>query len=197
MGRTLQKSPQQNRCGLFLVETKRIELSTNQSPPFVPDAAHPSRRGLQKKGTIFRWCLWWRRRGSNSRPTNPHRSRRMLRIRHGGECRKKAPSSDGAFGGDEEDRTLDLTDANRTLSQLSYAPNFCGGPNSDREIYYSIQWGACQYKIPNYGGNFDASGRTDGPLNAPRASAAPLPRSLPKRASPRRGAPPPPSPPSA
>ena len=25
-------------------------------------------------------------------------------------------------GGDEEDRTLDLTDANRTLSQLSYAP---------------------------------------------------------------------------
>ena len=45
---------------------------------------------------------------------------------------------------------------------------------------------ACQYKIPNYGGNFDASGRTDGPLNAPRASAAPLPRSLPKRASPRR-----------
>ena len=27
------------------------------------------------------------------------------------------------FGGDGEDRTLDLTDANRTLSQLSYAPN--------------------------------------------------------------------------
>ena len=29
------------------------------------------------------------------------------------------------FGGDEEDRTLDLTDANRTLSQLSYAPKRC------------------------------------------------------------------------
>ena len=32
------------------------------------------------------------------------------------------------LGGDEEDRTLDLTDANRTLSQLSYAPklfSFC------------------------------------------------------------------------
>ena len=28
------------------------------------------------------------------------------------------------FGGDEEIRTLDLTDANRTLSQLSYAPTF-------------------------------------------------------------------------
>ena len=28
------------------------------------------------------------------------------------------------FGGDEEDRTLDLTDANRTLSQLSYAPGY-------------------------------------------------------------------------
>ena len=27
-----------------------------------------------------------------------------------------------SFGGDEEDRTLDLTDANRTLSQLSYGP---------------------------------------------------------------------------
>lgn len=27
-------------------------------------------------------------------------------------------------GGDEEDRTLDLTDANRTLSQLSYAPKY-------------------------------------------------------------------------
>ena len=27
-----------------------------------------------------------------------------------------------SHGGDEEDRTLDLTDANRTLSQLSYAP---------------------------------------------------------------------------
>lgn len=26
------------------------------------------------------------------------------------------------LSGDEEDRTLDLTDANRTLSQLSYAP---------------------------------------------------------------------------
>ena len=28
----------------------------------------------------------------------------------------------GCYGGDEGDRTLDLTDANRTLSQLSYAP---------------------------------------------------------------------------
>ena len=33
-------------------------------------------------------------------------------------CRNKSVF----FGGDEEDRTLDLTDANRTLSQLSYAP---------------------------------------------------------------------------
>lgn len=30
--------------------------------------------------------------------------------------------TDFFYGGDEEDRTLDLTDANRTLSQLSYAP---------------------------------------------------------------------------
>ena len=34
---------------------------------------------------------------------------------------EKIKASSG-FGGDEEDRTLDLTDANRTLSQLSYAP---------------------------------------------------------------------------
>ena len=31
------------------------------------------------------------------------------------------------IGGDEEDRTLDLTDANRTLSQLSYAPKIVIG----------------------------------------------------------------------
>ena len=31
-------------------------------------------------------------------------------------------TEDFIHGGDEEDRTLDLTDANRTLSQLSYAP---------------------------------------------------------------------------
>ena len=40
--------------------------------------------------------------------------------------KQKSPETiavSGLFhGGDEEDRTLDLTDANRTLSQLSYAP---------------------------------------------------------------------------
>ena len=42
----------------------------------------------------------------------------------GAEKYKEALSFDSAsfLGGDEEDRTLDLTDANRTLSQLSYAP---------------------------------------------------------------------------
>ena len=39
------------------------------------------------------------------------------------------------LGGDEEDRTLDLTDANRTLSQLSYAPIclLC-----DYKIFFSV-----------------------------------------------------------
>ena len=39
-------------------------------------------------------------------------------------CKKAVKSSISRLfhGGDEEDRTLDLTDANRTLSQLSYAP---------------------------------------------------------------------------
>ena len=36
--------------------------------------------------------------------------------------KKKSQVCDFFFGGDEEDRTLDLTDANRTLSQLSYEP---------------------------------------------------------------------------
>ena len=38
------------------------------------------------------------------------------------------------FGGDEEDRTLDLTDANRTLSQLSYAPISHSGTNHCKKI---------------------------------------------------------------
>ena len=37
-------------------------------------------------------------------------------------CPNTGKMSYSTFGGDEEDRTLDLTDANRTLSQLSYAP---------------------------------------------------------------------------
>ena len=41
------------------------------------------------------------------------------------------------FGGDEEDRTLDLTDANRTLSQLSYAPIYF----SERKVLYSRKTG--------------------------------------------------------
>ena len=39
------------------------------------------------------------------------------------------------FGGLEEDRTLDLTDANRTLSQLSYAPK---GYRALQHMYYTI-----------------------------------------------------------
>ena len=42
------------------------------------------------------------------------------------------------FGGDEEDRTLDLTDANRTLSQLSYAPICRRYFNGKR--YYTIKF---------------------------------------------------------
>ena len=43
------------------------------------------------------------------------------------KSKKSKPISEfgfACFGGDEEDRTLDLTDANRTLSQLSYAPMY-------------------------------------------------------------------------
>ena len=40
-------------------------------------------------------------------------------------------------GGDEEDRTLDLTDANRTLSQLSYAPIHLAALSSGKVHYTS------------------------------------------------------------
>ena len=43
------------------------------------------------------------------------------------------------IGGDEEDRTLDLTDANRTLSQLSYAP-IQKRLSSPLLLFYSIQY---------------------------------------------------------
>ena len=57
-------------------------------------------------------------------------------------------------GGDEEVRTLDLTDANRTLSQLSYIP-------TKRLLYYitpiykkmqeEIQKKLLQYRLQNNG----------------------------------------------
>ena len=54
--------------------------------------------------------------------------------KNAGDLKTRSP----ACGGDEEDRTLDLTDANRTLSQLSYAPKPPKGfPNG--EYHYSIK----------------------------------------------------------
>ena len=49
-------------------------------------------------------------------------------------------------GGDEEDRTLDLTDANRTLSQLSYIP-------TKRLLYYITP--TCQKKQEEFQILFD------------------------------------------
>ena len=45
-------------------------------------------------------------------------------VRVNGEEKKETPAGVAgvSFGGLEGDRTLGLTDANRTLSQLSYAP---------------------------------------------------------------------------
>ena len=45
----------------------------------------------------------------------------------------------GQNGGDEEDRTLDLTDANRTLSQLSYAPK--------DKLYFITPFKFCTEKV--------------------------------------------------
>ena len=44
------------------------------------------------------------------------------------------------YGGDEEDRTLDLTDANRALSQLSYAPKQSSCDNVNYYIIIFIVW---------------------------------------------------------
>ena len=55
----------------------------------------------------------------------------FLFYRHGNDnyvsphCKYRRVFVPVRYGGDEEDRTLDLTDANRTLSQLSYAPKRC------------------------------------------------------------------------
>ena len=43
------------------------------------------------------------------------------------------------YGGDEENRTLDLTDANRTLSQLSYAPK--------DKLYFITPFKFCTEKV--------------------------------------------------
>lgn len=49
------------------------------------------------------------------------------------EQNKKAPAYCKCLnGGDEEDRTPDLANANRTLSQLSYAPEFEVKSNSEK-----------------------------------------------------------------
>ena len=44
------------------------------------------------------------------------------------------------LGGPEETRTLDLSDANRTLSQLSYRPKF-ERHWKNANTYYSIRFG--------------------------------------------------------
>lgn len=48
------------------------------------------------------------------------------------------------FGGDEEDRTPDLTDANRTRSQLRYAPV------SPNKKYYTGTGVVCQVFFQNF-----------------------------------------------
>ena len=82
-------------------------------------------------------CYWWRRRGSlgalpcaDTHADFPtvHRTLGILLCRTVlfdpllKKQHEHCKSSIRVTGGDEEDRTLDLTDANRTLSQLSYAP---------------------------------------------------------------------------
>lgn len=70
--------------------------------------------------------------------TNPRR--RFLLWHQSGHFTAKPPAKKQVFvqypiGGDEEDRTLDLTDANRTLSQLSYAPI---GLLCDYKIFFAV-----------------------------------------------------------
>ncbi len=64
------------------------------------------------------------------------------------------------FGGDEGIRTLDLSDANRTLSQLSYAP-ICG-PLRSRKWYYTTDLQFVKGKMPEQGIIF-CGGQGNGP----------------------------------
>ena len=57
-----------------------------------------------------------------------------------GRKRVCKPKFTDSFGGDEEDRTLDLTDANRALSQLSYAPKQSSCDNVNYYIIIFIVW---------------------------------------------------------
>ena len=54
-----------------------------------------------------------------------HRTTAFILSIPGFHQKKRMPLASFSFGGLEGDRTLDLTDANRTLSQLSYEPIFC------------------------------------------------------------------------
>ncbi len=84
-------------------------------------------------------CFWWRRSGSHdhlpavgTHPNLPTVHRKVgILLSQNRSFRSSFPPKEkqttpqrvlSVFGGDGEDRTLDLTDANRTLSQLSYAP---------------------------------------------------------------------------
>ena len=49
------------------------------------------------------------------------------------------------FGGPEETRTLDLSDANRTLSQLSYRPILPPDPQRQMLLYHKFQWGQADF----------------------------------------------------
>ena len=64
--------------------------------------------------------IWDVLKGSLNIPQKPLNIQRLLYFQYN--------------GGDEEDRTLDLTDANRTLSQLSYAPELFTEVSSEQKI---------------------------------------------------------------
>ena len=61
---------------------------------------------------------------------------------------KATPEGGFVFGGLEGDRTLDLTDANRTLSQLSYEPIFEQGGDPAQIIIYILRENATLFLRP-------------------------------------------------
>ena len=64
-----------------------------------------------------------------------------------GQTRNRRGKNHGDFhfGGPNRDRTDDLTDANRTLSQLSYGPIYdFGMVSAETALYITIYAGKCQ-----------------------------------------------------
>ena len=124
-GRMPGKAELAAECG---VAARSIRRDT-ESPRYFP-----ADRGLTQDVVFGRTA-------GGRRPTNAARARLLRAARYHPDkqqIRTRPPWETGsdcaAFGGPEEIRTLDLSDANRTLSQLSYRPEKICGAGHEKSL---------------------------------------------------------------